>query len=266
VTQNILIIGSGWLGLPLAKSLINQGHQVTATTTSREKISNKILPIIHLNTDDDASLASINDSFDVMIITIAPQRKNPEHYLEQLQTLHQLAIRKKFRKVLFTSSTSVWGNNEGIVNEMTTMMPVSESAKAMVSFEAMARDASEYKATIIKLAGLISGERHPGRFLAGKTAVDNPQAPVNLVAKEDVIGLISQIINQQQWQQSFIACAPSHPSRYEFYTQAAQQLNLTPPAFSSNNQPSKHIDGQATARHLNYQYKFPDLLTWLSLH
>ena len=265
MTQNILIIGSGWLGLPLAKSLINQGHQVTATTTTIEKVSNKILPIIYFSTDSDANLTSIDDDFDVMIITIAPQRKSPEEYLPQLQMLHELAIRRKISKVLFTSSTSVWGNIDGIITEKTTMKPVSESAKAMVSFEAMALKTSEYKATIIKLAGLISGERHPGRFLAGKTAVDNPKAPVNLIAKEDVIGLISHIINQQQWQQSFIACAPSHPSRDEFYTKAAQQLKLTPPLFSNNNQPSKQIDGQATARHLNYQYEFPDLLAWLSL-
>lgn len=264
MTHNILIIGSGWLGLPLAKSLIQQGHKVTATTTNCEKIGSSEVPMQLLNTDDNESLASIGDDFDVMIITIPPNRKAPENYLPQLGTLQQLAITKGITKVLFTSSTSVWGNYEGIVDENTPRQPVTQSAQAMVKFETALQQEQAFKATTIHLAGLIGNDRNPGRFLAGKTDIPNPNAPVNLVAKEDVIGIISQIINQACWQQSFIACAPTHPTRQEFYTAAAQTLGLTPPQFSDQEQAAKTINGQQSADRLQYRYQYPDLLTWLT--
>ncbi|MGB1299310.1 MAG: NAD-dependent epimerase/dehydratase family protein [Psychrobium sp.] len=264
MTHNILIIGSGWLGLPLAKSLIQQGHQVTTTTTNLDKVSTSDVPMQLLNTDDNNSLAAVNNDFDVMIITIPPNRKVPESYFPQLNILQQLAITKGISKVLFTSSTSVWGNYEGIVDEDTPRQPVTQSAQAMVKFETALHQEEAFNATTIHLAGLIGNDRNPGRFLAGKTDVANASAPVNLVAKEDVIGMICQIIRLDYWQQSLIACAPTHPTRQEFYTTAAQTLGLTPPQFSNQEQAAKTINGQQSADRLQYQYQYPDLLKWLT--
>ncbi|MGB0899588.1 MAG: NAD-dependent epimerase/dehydratase family protein [Psychrobium sp.] len=264
MTQNILIIGSGWLGLPLAKSLNQQGQHVTATTTSINKVIAGDVNIIHLDTQDPESISAICMHFDVMIITIPPKRGLGNDYLAELTQLNQLAISLAIPHVLFTSSTSVFGNNKNLVNENSSMQPTTESAKAMVAFEQLIHDAPEYLATTIKLSGLIGCDRHPGRFLAGKTDVANPDAPVNLVVKEDVIGIISAVIQQGIWQQSLIACAPSHPSRHKFYTAAATHLGLTPPTFISETRINKTVDAMHTSQLLKYQYQYPDLMKWMA--
>ena len=38
MTKNIGILGCGWLGLPLAKKLIEKGYSVNGTTTSSNKL------------------------------------------------------------------------------------------------------------------------------------------------------------------------------------------------------------------------------------
>ena len=159
----------------------------------------------------------------------------------------------------------MWGEHSGKVVEETPMMPITDSAKAMVAFEQFINKEPRYQATTIKLAGLIGDNRHPGRFLAGKCGVASPNAVVNMVTREDVIGLIYAIIEQQQWQQSFIACAPSHPTREAFYTKAAKCLELTPAQFHDleRENTGKLIDGSNTAVQLNYHYQHENLMQWL---
>jgi len=271
--KNILIIGSGKLGLSLAQSLSHQGFETTATTTTHEKVSkdNNINPaIIYLNTNTSDHNALVNTlhkyHFNLMIITIPPNRQL-NNYDETLNKLHQLAISLEIKKVLFISSTSVWGENSGEVDENTPMIPITQSAKSMVRFEQTILNEPSFEASTIKLAGLIGETRNPGRFLAGKENLTMAKAPVNLVTQRDVIGIIIEIVKQNAWQKSFIACAPSHPTRDVFYVSAANKLNLVAPTFDYTNenlgQRNKIIDGSSTAAQLNYQYQDDNLIDWL---
>lgn len=279
MSKHILIIGSGKLGLPLATNLAEQGFQVTATTTTNNKVSSDSFAnpkIVYWNgqpTEETINQAQhapkfsfSSNHFDVMIITIPPKRQH-NNYLNQLMALHHFAISLNIKKLLFISSTSVWGENSAIVNEETTMKPVSDSAKAMVEFETFINNESSYQSSALKLAGLIGGTRLPGRFLANKQDLAMAKASVNLVTQRDVIGIINAIIKQDIWQPSFIACAPTHPQRDEFYTLAANKLNLIPPTFSyidnDTAKNSKVIDASLTAKQLNYQYQDDNLIDWL---
>lgn len=271
--NNIMIIGSGWLGLPLATHLSLQGFKVTATTTTKDKVSNvdnkgnKHLSVVYYDTNN----TSINNfkslQVDLMIITIPPQRSHPD-YFKRLTSLHQLALSMNATHLLFISSTSVWGECKDTVNENTLMTPSTDSAKAMVKFEALILNTPHYQASALKLAGLIGGSRHPGRFLAGKQNIKMAKAAVNMVTQRDVIGIISALIKTNTWQQSLIACAPSHPTRDEFYISAANKLSLAPPTFTHDDNDiavhQKVIDGSLTAQQLNYHYQDDHLMEWLS--
>jgi len=277
--KNILIIGSGKLGLPLSIDLAHQGFNVTATTTTNNKISSSsaVNPkVTYLTTQNDkdsayseqtiSNFSLASNYFDLMIITIPPKRQQ-NNYFNQLMTLHHLALSLNIKKLLFISSTSVWGKNSGLVDENTSMKPTSDSAKAMVEFEVFINNEANYQSCALKLAGLIGGTRQPGRFLANKENLAMGKAAVNLVTQNDVIGIINAIIKQDSWQPSMIACAPTHPNRDQFYVLAANKLNLVPPSFSylDNDQAksSKIIDGTLTAKQLNYQYQDDNLIDWL---
>lgn len=265
--KNILVIGSGWLGLSLAKELKKQGFTVKSTTTTptKEIIGSGNMPtIVHFDSHNADYKKLASDAFDLIIITIPPKRTDND-YLLQLMTLHELTLTLGIKNLIFISSTSVWGECTGKVVEQTPMTPITDSAKAMVAFEEFINTQTNYQATTIKLAGLVGGTRHPGRFLAGKKNVGSPYAPVNMVVRDDVIGIVLAVITQNQWQQSFIACAPSHPTREAFYTTAAKRLGLEPATFA-HVQPEitgKLIDASSTKKQLNYQYQYNDLMQWL---
>lgn len=88
---------------------------------------------------------------------------------------------------------------------------------------------------ILRLAGLVGTDRHPGRFLAGKTGVKGARK-VNLVHQEDVIAAIELLLNRPKGGHLYNLCAPIHPRKRDFYPACARALQLTPPEFAVEEQ------------------------------
>ena len=267
MNKNILIIGSGWLGWPLAQYLTLAGHQVTATTTCDKKVirlGGTTPALIKLNANDPHLTGRISalPTFDIMIIVVPPQRQQAD-YLYQLQQLVKLADANNISHILFISSTGVYGQQSGIVTESTATVPTSDSAQAMADFEQALLIKGSGCHSVLRLAGLFGPGRHPGKFLAGNVDISNPEAVVNMIHQQDCIGLIEQIIMQNSWGRIHLGCAPSHPTRREFHQQGASQLALTVPQFvAKGGEQSKLVDGAITANKLGYRYNHPDLMDW----
>jgi nucleoside-diphosphate-sugar epimerase len=94
--------------------------------------------------------------------------------------------------------------------------------------------------------------------------MDDGRAPVNLVHLVDVVSILLLILQQQRWGEVFNACAPAHPSRREFYSQACDRLAIPRPLFGHEAASGKQIDGSKVERMLGYSYQIPDPLAWLS--
>jgi nucleoside-diphosphate-sugar epimerase len=266
--NNITIIGSGWLGWPLAQHLSACGHHVIATTTSEHKVKQlndsalRVIKLISHEQQPPAIIAALANC-DIMIICIPPQRQQAD-YLYQLQQLLKLAQQTYIRHLLFISSTGVYGAQQGTLTESSAAAPTTESGRAMASFEQQLLGNNQKQHSVLRLAGLFGPSRHPGKFLAGKAAVSTPDAVVNMIHQSDCIGLIDAIIMQNSWGKIHLGCAPSHPQRRQFYSQGARKLGLCPPQFvAAGGQGDKLIDSQATSDVLNYQYQYPDLMAWL---
>ena len=142
--------------------------------------------------------------------------------------------------MLFISSTSVYGDTSTSlsVTEETNTCPDTESGKQLVQAEQLLQSNPNFKTIILRFGGLIGEDRHPIKFLAGRTNIENPNAPINLIHQEDCIGIILEILRQTQndklnGNETFNAVTPFHPSRKEYYTQKAIDLNLALPEFNS---------------------------------
>ena len=81
--------------------------------------------------------------------------------------------------------------------------------------------------------------------------------------REDVIGIVEQILRQQSWGELFNLCAPGHPSRQAFYTLACELAGLPLPRFTDQLAGGKQIDGSKVCRVLGYAYQYPDPEHWL---
>lgn len=266
--NTISILGCGWLGLPLAKFLITKGFKVNGSTSTDEKLillkEEGITPF-KIKIDDQGIEGDISGFLqsEILVINIPPKRRPDivEYYSRQFDLLIGQIKKSLVRKVVFASTTSVYQNNNGVVNEHTHPQPEKPSGIATLDIEKRLRSSSSFQTTIVRFAGLTGPDRHPGRFLAGKTNLLGANDPVNLIHLDDCIGIIHQIIEREAWGEVFNGCAEEHPAKKEFYTKAALQLGLTPPAFSDN--PSsgfKIVDGSKIKSSLHYQYQFPDPL------
>ena len=239
--MHISILGCGWLGLPLAEKLIEKGHAVKGSVTSPEKITvlqgKGISPyIIDLNTILGAGVHDFLQDSEVLIIAIPPKVKqdNSLSYPEKLQALLPYIVKSGINKVLFTSSTSVYADAPDIpvITEYTTPNPDTDSGKQVLAAEQVLQSSTDFKTTILRLGGLIGGDRHPVYHLAGRAGIPNPYAPVNLADRDMIIEVIVQIIEVDIFGNVFLVVNPEHPTRKLYYTNEAKKHGLPLPKFS----------------------------------
>ncbi|MDR6966838.1 nucleoside-diphosphate-sugar epimerase [Flavobacterium arsenatis] len=258
----ISILGCGWLGLPLAKALLNNGSSVKGSTTSAEKISVLqkvgISPfLISLKAEEiqgDATEFLENSS--VLIIDIPPKLRGleKENFVSKIQNLIPFIEKSSVESVLFISSTSVYGDDEPIVTEATTPNPETESGIQLLATEKLLQSNQSFQTTILRFGGLIGEDRHPIKFLAGRKDVENPEAPINMIHQDDCIGIILKIITTHSWDETFNAVAPFHPSREDYYILKAIELGLAPPTFNhKKTSVGKIIDATKVMELLGYE-------------
>lgn len=274
----ISILGCGWLGFPLAKKLIENGNSVNGSTTSENKLSilkdagiNPFLVILSEveGTVESESISESINSFlaksEILIIDIPPKLRGnntdsaKKVFVEKIKNLIPFIEKSMVKKVLFVSSTSVYGDNNVLISEETVPNPETESGKQLYLVENILLENKNFETTILRFGGLISEDRHPVKHLAGKENLENPDAPVNLIHQNDCIGIIEEIINQSKWDEIFNAVAPFHPTRAAFYSQKAIEMNLPEPTFSSEKSNIKKvISSEKIERVLNYKFKLED--------
>ncbi|CAH6019636.1 TPA: SDR family oxidoreductase [Citrobacter koseri] len=268
--KKVAIVGLGWLGMPLAMSLTARGWQVTGTKTTQDGVEAarmsgiesyplRLEPELVCETDDLDALMDV----DALVITLPARRSGPgeDFYRQAIQEVVDSALAYHVPRIIFTSSTSVYGDVHGIVKETTPRNPVTTSGRILKELEDWLHNLPGTSVDILRLSGLVGPGRHPGRFFAGKTAPDGQQG-VNLVHLEDVIAAITLLLQAPKGGHIYNICAPSHPARNVFYPQMARLLGMEPPHFleSQSNDKGKIIDGSRICNELGFEYQYPDPL------
>lgn len=252
--QRISILGCGWLGMPLALELINKGHRVNGSTTTQNKLSqlesNEIQAFL---IDIGDKNKDISDFLCSEVLIIAITSKNIEDYKNLISKIEKSEI----RKIIFISSTSVYPNTNGIVDEETHTLdtPLSNIEQLFISNPT-------FESTIIRFGGLFGGDRQPGNFIkSGK--LKNPEGYVNLIHQEDCIRIIEQIMEKNTWNEILNACSDSHPMRKDFYLKELKKLGKTNLILDESSDNSyKIVSNQKLKDVLNYKFKYDNLMDY----
>lgn len=262
----ISILGCGWLGFPLAKAFIRDGFSIKGSTTSQPKLillkENNIAPyLISLYENEIVGDVTVflKDS-EILIIDIPPKLRgdSEENFVKKIENLISFVEKSSIKKVLFVSSTSVYGENNSMVTEETIPNPDTESGKQLCQVEQLLQSNTNFETTILRFGGLIGKDRHPVRHMSGKIGIENPNAPVNLIHQEDCIGIIRKVVGTQSWNETFNGVHPFHPTRKEYYTQKAEALQLTLPVFNMEAKNSgKIISSHKIEQQLKYTFVAP---------
>ena len=237
--KQISILGCGWLGFPLAEVLISNGFEVKGSTTSEEKLSIlktagiEPFKIVLSEAKIDGNITDFLNASEILIIDIPPKlrKAESESFVAKIQNLIPFIENSLVKNVIFISSTSVYGEDNSIVTEEPPTNPDTESGKQLVVCENILQNNSHFKTTVVRFGGLIGEDRNPVHSFAGKSNLENGNKPINFIHQEDCIGILLKIIETNSWNENFNAVAPFHPSRKEYYSQKAVELNLAPPQF-----------------------------------
>lgn len=257
--MQISIVGCGWLGQPLAYYLKQRGHRIVATCRSAEKRQTLaqqgyLSRVFQLG--DVLTCQALIPVFqsDLLILNLPPGGRNiqADFYTEHMCQLLSEARRQGVAKVIFISTTAVYGEVQGRVVEQSLLAPNTASGKAHQIIEQHLFEVFAQQGCVLRLAGLVGEDRHPAKFLAARKAVENGDQQVNLVHQQDVIAAIYAIIQQNHYAHVFHLCAHEHPTRRDYYAWACAKLGLVPPEFvdEGQKQAGKVIDAKWTCEML----------------
>lgn len=267
--QTVSILGCGWYGLELAKSLIAQGYTVKGSSTTAEKLpilsGYQIQPFLVSFEKDETHYDPLFFQTDILFVCIPPKRSTSQQaaYCHKIESICNAAILHKVPNLIFISSTSVYGDHNTEVTELTSPIPETASGNAILEAENLLKKQHGFSCTILRFAGLVGPGRHPGKFFAGKTGIPNGQAPVNLIHLTDCIGISLHLIKHQLFGLTINACSPDHPAKQDFYAAAALQAKLPPPGFKNECQKWKLVS-TIQGPVLNYTYQLDKWADWLN--
>jgi len=279
MNKTVGIIGCGWLGTALAKELLSFGHQVIATTAS-DKSSGQLRELginsHKLSLPSDLLVEEIVKhpifTMSQLVICLPPRLKyGQSNYPKKIKQLVNAAETSGIQQIVLISSTAVYNGLFGKVNEQAQLNFSAEKVKIIHEAEQSVLNFSR-QANVIRLAGLIGPERHPGRFLSAPKVFPNPSGVVNMIHQQDAVSTIVAVLktNHQPTLNKaiFNGVSDTHVSREEFYQVAAQALNLPQPQFISANaddkeNQSKEIVGDKAKELLKVVFAYNDLISWL---
>lgn len=264
MNKKISIAGLGWLGKSFANTLKLYGYMVKGTVTDPEKanaLTTTGIPTYPVVISEEGTTGMV-DSFlaetDILVIMIPPglRRNTGANYaLKMAQFLDEIENRD-IQKVILISSTSVYADHQGQVTEKNAPMPDTNAGKQLYEVEQLFFNSSAFKTAIVRFGGLYGGSRNPVKFLAGRKDLSNGEAPINLIHREDCIGILLEIIKQDAFGHIYNAVHPSHPSKEVYYTQKAREMGLEPPNYQQETQSTfKQIDSSEIQKVLSYKFR-----------
>jgi len=195
----VAIIGCGYVGMAVAKYWKSQGFDVLATTT-REKRVEELSAIassvaVVTGTERDR-LESVLRDRQIVLLSVASKRgaSYADTYLRTAQTLAQVLPHTAVEQLIYTSSSSVYGQHQGAwVSELMPPKPMTDNGKIIEKTEEILLGASapQRKTCILRLGGIYG----PGRTLeqiytraAGTTRPGKGNEGTNWVHLSDIIG------------------------------------------------------------------------------
>ena len=268
--EKISILGCGWTGMALAKSMAAAGKVVKGSTTRIAKMGEIALSgAIPFIVQASPSLEGdrLDSFFDcqVLIVTLPPPKKDGHEQWPYAvhQSIVNHALANQIDKVVLFSSTSVYPNSNRVVTETDAINHTSpHSGVDLKAIEDIYLDKLGENVLVCRFAGLFGPGRHPGRFLRNQTSITCGLNPTNLTHLSDVVGGVTYLVNNQA-HGAFNICSPEHPTRKVFYQKAITSIGLSIPLFSEEQCDYKEVSTEKLKR-LGYVYKVENPLDFVN--
>lgn len=250
----ISVLGCGWLGFTLAETLLDKGYEVNGSSR-KEQVLQSLQTIGANPYSIDLSALNSESAFwdcDVLISTLTPQE---EHVLEKLT--HCIA-ENRIAKVLITSSTSVYPEEDRLMSEEDTVHQRSmHSGRDLLQLEKIFTEDKRFKTSVLRFGGLFGGGRNPANFFGGR-AIVRPDGWVNMTHQRDAVKACVAVVEQEAFPRVFNLVSPEMCSRKAFYERAFALQGKQAVFGEELGSPGKRISSQKIMEELKYEFVYPN--------
>jgi nucleoside-diphosphate-sugar epimerase len=222
-------------------------------------------------------LKKLPREFDWVVNCVAAGGGDAENYREVYfngtKNLIEWLAPNSPKKFIYTSSTSVYGQNDGSqVKESSPTEPISETSKILVETEKVLLDAALQKkipAIILRVAGIYGPDR--GRlfkqFLKNEARVEGDGSRnLNMIHRDDLVGCIIAALKSGRAGEIYNAVDDEPVSQKAFFEWLGGTLGKYPlpsvPGNSVENRKrgvtNKRVSNRRLKMELGYQFKHPN--------
>lgn len=241
--MRVLIVGCGYVGLPLGAELVRLGHVVSGlkrTPDAGELASAGIQPII-ADLTQPVTLESIAPEFDWVVNTVSSSKGGaPEYravYLEGTRRLIEWLSRgNRLRRYVYTSSTSVYAQTDGSwVTEESVTEPGNETSKVLVQTERLLAHAActqGFPAVTLRAAGIYGPARGHlfQQFLRGEARLAGAgERWLNMIHRDDLVRAIVAALERGVAGETYNVADDEPVSQREFFIWLSEQLHRPMP-------------------------------------
>ena len=283
--MRVLIIGCGYVGVPLGAELVRLGHEVFGLRRSPAAESELKAAGIQLLTGDvtrPESLAKLPRDFDWVVNCVAAggnAENYREVYLQGTRNLIDWLSPNPTKKFVYTSSTSVYAQNDGSqVKESSPTEPLAETSKILVETEKVLLEASlgarglpphpKFPAVILRVAGIYGPDRGHWfkQFMSDAAHLEGDGSRcLNMIHRDDLVGCIIAALKNGRAGEIYNAADDEPVSQLHFFQWLAQAVDKPlPPSEPENHDAvrrrgvtNKRVSNRKLKMELGHQFKYP---------
>lgn len=245
--MRVLIVGCGYVGLPLGAELARRGHAVSGLRRTAEGAEELIAAGLTPVVGDVTRLATLQElpgPFDWVVNTVSSSKGGPEVYrsvyVEGTRNLIAWLAGTPLRKFVYTSSTSVYGQSDGAeVTEESPAEPGTETGRLLIETEEVLRTAARadnFPAVVLRVAGIYG----PGRghlfqqFLRDEARISGDGGRlINMIHRDDVVGAIVAALERGEPGRTYNVVDDEGVTQLAFFQWLAAQMGKLLPPFAS---------------------------------
>ncbi|HWN95197.1 MAG TPA: SDR family oxidoreductase [Methylomirabilota bacterium] len=275
----VLIVGCGYVGLPLGRELARVGHDVSGIRLhadgSGELRRAGINPIVADITSPQC-FEALRGHFDWVINTLSSNKGGADEYravyFEGTARLVKWLSTQAVTRYVYTSSTSVYAQTDGsVVTEESPTEPESETSRMLIKTEDLLRAATrddKFPAVILRVAGIYGPERGHlfQEFLRGEARMAGDGSRwLNMIHCDDVVRAIIAALELGEPGEIYNVADDEPVTQREFFSWLSDRLPMPIPPITGETESrprkrtvtNKRISNRKLRLALGCELKYP---------